>query len=207
MSTTIFIEFYIAGLIVGSVIRGRYTRKYRQNTIQDNRPSTLDRFLLFLNSLGLFVIPFIYIITPWLDIADYRLPPLPAALLGWSGVVIFVVALWLLWRSHADLDRNWSPELQIREEQTLVTSGVYQTIRHPMYAAHLLWSIAQICLLQNWIVGWAMLVSLLPLYLLRAGREEQMMLEHFGDEYRAYMNRTGRLLPRWHKSTGHQPPE
>jgi protein-S-isoprenylcysteine O-methyltransferase Ste14 len=30
----------------------------------------------------------------------------------------------------------------------------------------------------------------------RIGFEESLMLEYFGDQYREYMNQTGRLLPR-----------
>jgi protein-S-isoprenylcysteine O-methyltransferase Ste14 len=51
-------------------------------------------------------------------------------------------------------------------------------------------------LLQNWIAGWASLVLFLPVYLLRVPREEQMMLDEFAEEYRTYMNRTGRVIPR-----------
>jgi len=64
-----------------------------------------------------------------------------------------------------------------------------------MYAAFWLWGIAQALLLQNWIAGLANLASFLPMYLLRVPREEQMMLEQFGEEYRLYMNRTGRVIP------------
>jgi protein-S-isoprenylcysteine O-methyltransferase Ste14 len=58
------------------------------------------------------------------------------------------------------------------------------------------WGFAQALLLQNWIAGLSMLVFFLPVYLYRVPREEQMMLEHFGEEYRSYMNRTGRIIPR-----------
>ena len=68
-----------------------------------------------------------------------------------------------------------------------------------MYAAHWWWAIAQILLLQNWIAGLSLLVSFLPLYLVRVPREERMMLEQFGQEYRIYMSRTGRLFPRFRK--------
>jgi len=40
-------------------------------------------------------------------------------------------------------------------------------------------------------------VPFLLMYILRTPREEQMMVEFFGDEYRAYMRQTGRLLPRF----------
>jgi protein-S-isoprenylcysteine O-methyltransferase Ste14 len=65
-----------------------------------------------------------------------------------------------------------------------------------MYSAHWLWGIAQALLIHNWIAGLASLVIFLPLYLLRVSREEQMMLEQFGEEYRLYMRRTGRIIPR-----------
>ena len=60
--------------------------------------------------------------------------------------------------------------------------------------------VAQALLLQNWIAGWAGLVSFLPLYLLRVPREERMMLDKFGETYRAYMGRTGRVFPRLGRS-------
>ncbi|HKJ67324.1 MAG TPA: protein-S-isoprenylcysteine O-methyltransferase, partial [bacterium] len=118
-------------------------------------------------------------------------------LLGWTGAGVFVAAIWLLWRSHADLGRSFSPGLEILDDHTLVTEGVFRYIRHHMYAAHVLWSVAQLLLLQNWIAGPAMLVAQIPLYLYRLPREEHMMLMQFGEDYRRYLHRTGRLLPRF----------
>jgi protein-S-isoprenylcysteine O-methyltransferase Ste14 len=66
-----------------------------------------------------------------------------------------------------------------------------------MYAAHLLWGFAQVLLIQNWIAGLCSLVILLPFYLLRFPREERVMLKQFGEEYRSYMDRTGRVIPRF----------
>ncbi|AUS08952.1 hypothetical protein C1X05_08910 [Laceyella sacchari] len=116
--------------------------------------------------------------------------------MGWAGVMVLVVAFWLFWCSHADLGRNWSYTLELRKGHQLITSGVYEYIRHPMYAAIWMWGVAQVLLLHNWIAGWSHLLSFSLLYFLRVPREEQMMLNQFGEEYQSYMNRTGRIIPR-----------
>ena len=195
---------FLIGFIMGATIRGimlarvpRWWRK-KEKTAND-QGNWLDKALMFPVFLGMQVIPFIYILSSWLNFADYSFPSWAGLPSGIVGTLVFGSALWLLWRSHADLGQSFSPELKTKEEHTLVTDGVYHYIRHPMYAAHLLWAIAQILLLQNWIAGWAFLVTMLPMYLLRAPDEERMMVEHFGEEYRGYMNRTGRLIPRLKK--------
>ncbi len=68
-----------------------------------------------------------------------------------------------------------------------------------MYAAHLLWAIAQGLLLQNWLAGWAFLVVFVPMYFMRVPKEEQLMLEQFDEQYRRYINKTGRIVPRFWK--------
>ena len=152
--------------------------------------------LLVLSGVGMQLIPIVYLLTGWLDFADYGLPTAASLALGVVGALVFAVGIWLLWRSHAELGRNFSPTLQIVEDHSLVTDGVFRRIRHPMYSAHLLWAIAQVLLLQNWIAGPAFLVVQVPLYLRRIPTEDRMMLEQYGDEYREYMGRTGRLFPR-----------
>jgi protein-S-isoprenylcysteine O-methyltransferase Ste14 len=193
MIDDIFKIIFFAGLILGSAIRATYGRGHRRKTTAVERKEGLAVWSL-MSLWGCAQIAAIcYVFTHWLDFADYH----PPTWIGWVGAAVFAAALWLLWRSHADLGRNWAPTLEISEGHTLVTHGVYRSIRHPMYAAHLLWGIAQAMLLQNWIAGVPALAVFVPLYLLRVPHEEQLMLDHFGEEYRLYMNRTGRLMPRF----------
>ena len=196
MPETVFQTVYVAGLAAGSVIRAVYTRHYRKTRalLADNRKDALDVALLALASVG-FILPVLAIASPWLAFADYARP----AWLGWVGAAVFAAGLALLWRSHADLGGNWSPTLQVRHQHTLVTAGVYRHIRHPLYAAHVLWAIAQILLIPNYLAGPAMLATSLPLFVVRIPREERMMLDHFGEEYQAHIARTGRLIPRWER--------
>jgi protein-S-isoprenylcysteine O-methyltransferase Ste14 len=186
-----FEAIYLIGLLVGSVIRKRYlggmTQKEKINALKGP-----DRPLLILVSIAMFILPIIYIFTQKLDFANYHLPTWA----GWLGVPTFAIALWLLWRSHKDLGKNFSLTTETKEEQTLVTTGVYKKIRHPMYTAHLIWAIAQAMLLQNWIAGPTFLITNFLLYIKRIPREEKIMIKEFGNEYRKYMEKTGRLLPK-----------
>ena len=188
----IFLVCMIAAEVIRFPHRQRNKREMREKKLAESRINPLDFALDMLAFAGMEVIPLIYIFTAWLNFANYTLP----AVLGWLGAAIFVVALWVLWRSHKDLGLNWSPTLQITQEHQLVTQGIYHSIRHPIYAAMWLWGIAQVLLLQNWIAGPATLIFFGIVYFRRTPREEQMMIDRFGDEYRAYMQQTGRVFPK-----------
>jgi protein-S-isoprenylcysteine O-methyltransferase Ste14 len=202
MLDDVFDLVYLTGFVAASLIRAYWLKKTPQwwrnrGLITDDRERGQDRPLMLLTTLGMIIVPFLYLFTTKLDFADYSLPPTASLVAGSLGAALFLQALWLLWRSHADLAGSFSPGLQIRKNHRLVTTGVYENIRHPMYAAHLLWAVAQLLLLQNWIAGPAFLVASIPLYVARIPREEVMMLDQFGEEYRRYAERTGRVVPRW----------
>jgi protein-S-isoprenylcysteine O-methyltransferase Ste14 len=188
---SIFEVIFLVGFVIGSVIRKVYAFRCRANKTAKKRKSVVDIVLISAVGVGM-TLPLFYLFSPWLDFADYDLP----RWLGWVGTAVFAMALLLLWGSHADLGRNWSATLQIMRKHSLVTDGIYRYIRHPMYAAHLFWAIAQGLLLENWLAGWILLVTFIPLYLVRAPEEEKMMLEQFGQEYRLYISRTGGIIPR-----------
>ncbi len=192
MLNNLFPVYYLICLIVASFIRVWYGRKYRQDRKAMLREEGLAYTLLASLWGVAILLPLLRMFTRWLSFADFSL----SAWAGWIGVATFAVALWLLWRSHTDLGRNWRVTTELREGHTLVTSGVFRHIRHTMYSAHWLWGIAQALLIHNWIAGLASLIILLPMYLLRVRREEQMMLEKFGEEYRLHMRQTGRIIPR-----------
>lgn len=194
MGNSIFKLVYFLEMVLISVVRSIGTSKYRKLTTEVDRTTLPDQILLGLNGIAM-ILPLFYIFSSWFDFADFFLP----AWLRWIGVVLFAGAAILLWKTHRDLGRNWTPTLGIRENHTLVTEGIFKSIRHPMYTAHLLWALAQPLILTNWIVGFSFLVTQILQYLLRIKPEEQMMLDLFGDQYQEYMNNTGRFLPRLKK--------
>ena len=194
MFNSVFKIVYFFEFLLITAVRSAHTTKYRSlKTILDKN-TLLDMILLGLAGIVM-LIPMVYVFSSVLDFADYALP----RWVGWTGAVLLGMGICLLWRSHTDLGRNWTPTLGIRNEHKLVTGGVYKYIRHPMYAAHWLWAIAQVLMLHNWIAGYSFLIIVIPQYLIRVNDEEQMMLDQFGETYRIYMKRTGRMVPRLHR--------
>ena len=191
MFNTIFKIIYFVELVLISAVRSIGTAKYKRLKTEINLSSTLDTILLALNGIGMLV-PIFYVFSTWLDFADYSLP----AWLSWIGVVLFALAAVILHLTHQALGRSWTPTLGLREDHELVTDGIFKYIRHPMYAAHLLWAIAQPLILNNWIAGFSFIIPQILQYWLRIGQEEEMMLKQFGESYREYMGTTGRFLPK-----------
>jgi protein-S-isoprenylcysteine O-methyltransferase Ste14 len=189
---SIFKIVYWAGIIIEIAIRAPFQKTWKAAAKTDQRISGIERSLLSVLLVVMFVIPLIYSVTNWLDFANYSLP----AWMGWLGVFLLVSALIVFALAHHYLKSNWSPTLEIRQDHTLVTDGIYRYIRHPMYASQWLWVIAQILLLQNWLAGPTNLIFFIPFYILRVQAEEKMMLDTFGNQYREYMQNVGGVIPR-----------
>lgn len=183
---------FLVGFIVYACIRGVFEERAKGNEIRDDRMDTLEKLLLVLMAPGSLLLPLLYLFTHWLSFADYHLPVIAQP----AGAVIMIAALWIFYRSHADLGKNWSVTLKVREGHKLVTNGIYRSIRHPMYLAIWLFSLAQGLMLENWLAGWYSIVAFAVMYFVRIPREEKMMYDAFGDEYWEYVERTGRVLPR-----------
>jgi len=156
-----------------------------------HRAATSEKALLAAMFLTMRVLPLLRLGTHEFAFADYALPDWAM----WIGVLAQVPFVWLFWRSHVDLDRDWSPSLEVRRDHALVTNGVYAWMRHPMYAAIWIAALAQPLLLQNWIAGALIIPACPALWLLRVPKEEAMMRETFGAAYDDYARQVGRLLP------------
>jgi protein-S-isoprenylcysteine O-methyltransferase Ste14 len=189
----IFNWTWLALFIVIIFVRKMHEYNARRRTSLQGTPFA-EAALMALWGLAASVGPFFYIFGSWLDFADLPLEPSP--LFGISGVALFLVAIWLLHRSHNDLGELWSPTVEAETAQPLVVEGVYKRIRHPMYAAHVLWGIAQTLLLPNLVAGPLALILVLFMLALRIPREERAMIEEFGEDYYRYMDSTGRIVPK-----------
>ncbi|KQV24406.1 methyltransferase [Rhizobium sp. Root1203] len=182
---------WVLGVIAWYIIRYPFERRAKRVRVVSHKRSTSEAAGLAFAMLGLAVVPAFYVATGIPRAADY-----PAHI--WAvvvGALLYGAAMWVFRRTHKALGRNWSITLEIREKHELVSGGPYALIRHPMYTSFLLMGLGQAFLLSNWVVGLAGVIGFAILFFLRVDKEERMMLELFGPQYRAYMDRTKRIIP------------
>jgi protein-S-isoprenylcysteine O-methyltransferase Ste14 len=181
-------------LVVGwYLIRFPYARRSRSTPVSTSARGARETALLLTSLTGLGILPLTYVSTGFPHGSAYPFHPAQA----WLGTAAAAGALVLFRLTHRALGRSWSVTLEIREQHKLRTDGIYGRVRHPMYSAFWLWAVAQALLLPNWVAGSSGLVGFGILYFGRVRREEGLMIAAFGDEYRAYMRQTGRLVPPW----------
>ena len=177
---------------VGTLVRLYYMRKAsRSRQISRKREERLRIALLMsCNALGM-IGGLVYVLAP--QRMKWATLPLPTWS-RWVGVGLGAVGGPLLLWTHHSLGKNWSATVEIREEQTLVTGGPYRWVRHPMYTSFFVNGLASLLVSANWVIGGGWLGQGI-VAASRVSDEEAIMIEEFGDRYRAYMQRTGRFLP------------
>ena len=155
--------------------------------------SGLDTAIMYALGISWSLSVVVYALAPaWIEWASLSFPDW----LRWTGITLGIGSLALLAWSDHHLGLNFSHFLRIRSDHALIQSGPYRWIRHPIYSSGILFFLAMLLASSNWLVGvcWS---GVLILYAYRIPKEESMMLEAFGDEYRQYQHTTGRLLPRF----------
>jgi protein-S-isoprenylcysteine O-methyltransferase Ste14 len=148
--------------------------------------------VLRLAGLAVWLATFAYILYPpavaWAGIA------MPAWL-RWSGAVPGLAGVGMMYWTLTNLGKNLTDTVATRRDATLVTSGPYRFVRHPFYVTAALLMAGVALLSANWFLA-ACGLAVVALLVARTPKEEQKLIEKFGDKYRAYMARTGRFLPR-----------
>jgi protein-S-isoprenylcysteine O-methyltransferase Ste14 len=176
-----------------SIIRIEYYRRTKkagyQTVIEEHKryPIWLSIFICY----TVFTF-FIYIIFP--QALVWAKVPLAPWLRLFGACIAVAALLWFI-RIHRSLGNNLSVRLKIKDLQELVTDGPYRWIRHPMYTAFLVLHLATFLLTANWFIGLTWISGLTAIIFLRVKREEAMLLAKFGNEYRNYMENTGRFFP------------
>ena len=128
---------------------------------------------------------------PWMKALSLPLP----AWLRWAGFALGLASLGFWTWTQVALGELWSAQLQLRQEHHLVTGGPYSRIRHPLYTGMFGYGAGLALVTANWVFIF-LAVAVIAGSLARVPREEQMLIGEFGEEYKAYMQRTGRFFPK-----------
>jgi protein-S-isoprenylcysteine O-methyltransferase Ste14 len=150
----------------------------------------IGRVVMFFTLIAILLLYAIH--HPWMEALDFYLP----TWLRWLGFAIGVASIALLIWAQIELGRQFSPQLQLRQEHQLIITGPYSRVRHPLYTALFGFGLSLAMVSANWFFVAFFVLSLFGL-VIRIPKEEQMMLDQFGDEYRQYMQRTGRFIPKF----------
>jgi protein-S-isoprenylcysteine O-methyltransferase Ste14 len=110
------------------------------------------------------------------------------------GSVLTLIGLFGAVWARFHLGRNWSGYVTYKEDQTLITTGPYRFVRHPIYTSMILMFIGTILYYGSLFVSIFLIILTID-FVLRTKKEEEIMTRLFGEKYTDYMKRTKRLIP------------
>ena len=132
-------------------------------------------------------------VMPAMDARDILVLPGGDAL-RWSGLALLATGAFLRVLPMIQLGSRFASVVALQEGHSLRTDGLYAFARHPSYVGILLMDLGFAGVFRS-----SVALVLMPLvfwmFKRRMDVEEAFLIEEFGEEYRAYMKRSARLLP------------
>ena len=198
MNENIFRIFVALILFMGVGISSYFRHKADRDTgekISRKVDGTALMNIIRIGGLLLWFSPLVYLLNPaWMDWSKLGLPEW----LRWCGVGLGMLCVLGIYWLFSSIGSGITPTSATRKEHKLVTSGPYRWIRHPLYTVGSSLFVALGLMADNWFI---LLLGVLAFIAMasRTPKEEANLIEKFGDEYREYMKRTGRYLPKFSK--------
>jgi protein-S-isoprenylcysteine O-methyltransferase Ste14 len=201
MITTLGNKVIFFGLFAGFiVIRGIFALIAYQSglspafeidnsTKQKEQKSSPISIIVILCLLAAFVL-----YSVWPENRNILILPLPEWI-SWLGLLLGIISLALQAWVHVTLQKNWLAASKSGKVNIVIASGPYSRIRHPLYLALML-LLAGLALISGFSLFLLLTLLSLPFFNNSAKKEETIMVQQFGDEYRSYMKNAGRFFPR-----------
>ncbi|QQS49024.1 MAG: isoprenylcysteine carboxylmethyltransferase family protein [Acidobacteriota bacterium] len=190
MFRNIALVIFLAGILIGGYFR--YKAEKSGEPLSWNEEGVFVMVLLRVAGLIGWASIIVYLINPaWMKWSEMPLPDWAR----WIGVVSGIISVPLMYWLFKSIGTNITQTVKTRKDHQLVRHGPYRWVRHPLYSVGTLFFLSFTLIASNWFILLASLAGLIML-LIRLPREEQNLIDRFGDEYRVYMRETGRLIPR-----------
>jgi len=133
-------------------------------------------------------------VMPYMDARDLWVLPGGDAT-RWTGFALLAAGVTLRLGPMLELGRRFVSVVALQEGHTLHTTGFYTLVRHPSYLGILLMDLGFAGVFRS-VVALALMPVVFWMFKRRMDVEEGFMIEQFGEQYRAYMGRSRRILPR-----------
>lgn len=175
---------------------GYFRRKARRKGKSTNRLDE-DRYLVVLRILIAFPLYtglLVYMIDPgWMNWSVISIP----AWLRWTGVGFVMITPPGVYWVMSNIGENISETILTHQDHKLVMKGPYRCIRHPLYTVGFLYLTGATLITASWFIGIIVIALYLFLRFMVIPIEEEQLLNTFGEDYQAYLNATGCLVPRF----------
>ena len=110
------------------------------------------------------------------------------------GLVLTVAGVAFAIWARFYLGRNWSGKPTIKEGHTLIRSGPYALVRHPIYTGISL-AVLGTAIAAGEVRGLLSVLLALTAFKIKSRLEESFMTEQFGDQYSVYQHQVRALIP------------
>lgn len=179
------------GIGISSYFRRKADRDSGE-TISRKVDGTVLMNIIKIGGLILWLSPLVYLINPaWMAWSKIGLPEW----IRWLGVGLGILCTLGIYWLFSSIGSGITPTSATRREHKLVTSGPYRWVRHPLYTVGSSMFIAFGMIADNWFIAALGALAFIAMAS-RTPKEEANLIEKFGEEYRQYMKRTGRFLPK-----------
>lgn len=195
MSETVF--RILAALVFSAAIGISITFRHKADRDSGEKVSWKDEGLamvlaLRLGGLVMWFSMIAYLVNPaWLAWSRVGL----ADWVRWFGLGLGLSCVALIYWLFSSLGSGITPTVATRKRHRLVTHGPYRWVRHPLYTVGTAFVLSFALMADSWFIA-AMAILAFALLALRVPNEEAHLVAEFGDEYRDYVKKTGRFLPR-----------
>lgn len=195
MNENIFRILAAVILFTGIGISTYFRRKADRNSGEKLSRSADGKPMMTVIRIGgliLWLSPLVYLINPaWMAWSKLGLPEW----VRWLGVGIGILCAFGIYWLFSSIGSGITPVSATRKEHKLSTSGIYRWVRHPLYTFGSSMFVAFGMMVDNWFIALLGVLAFIGMAV-RTPKEEANLIEKFGDEYREYMKRTGRFLPK-----------
>jgi protein-S-isoprenylcysteine O-methyltransferase Ste14 len=183
-------------LVTGVSISSYYRRKADKETgerLSRKLDGNVFMTIIRIGGLILWLSPFVYLLNPqWMAWSKLGMP----VEIRWLGVGLGILCTLGIYWLFSSIGTGITPVSATRKEHRLSTGGPYRWVRHPLYTVGSSFFLSFGMMADNWFIALLGILAFIAMAA-RTPKEEANLIEKFGDEYRDYMKRTGRFLPKF----------